>query len=72
MKYYVFKEIEHQLFGELKNLRGAIGYFVKFVAAVKNVNGQVIDVGSSYINHLRIPLRYLLLTTQFYLRYCYS
>jgi hypothetical protein len=44
------------LLGELKNLRGAIGYFVKFVATVKNVNGQVIDVGYSFINGSTIEL----------------
>jgi len=45
-----------ELLGELKNLRGAIGYFVKFVATVKNVKGQVIDVGYSYINGSTVEL----------------
>lgn len=50
--YFGFME----LLGELKNLRGATGYFVQFVAAVKNVNGQVIGIGSSFINGRTVEL----------------
>ena len=45
-----------ELLGELKNLRGAIGYFVKLVATIKTTNGKVIDVGYSYINGSMVEL----------------
>ena len=45
-----------ELLGELKNLKGAIGYFVKFVATIKNAESKVIDVDYSYINGSTVEL----------------